>query len=43
MLSTYVGSSKKTPKFQKKKPIYFCFIDNAKAFDSVDHNKLENS
>ena len=22
--------------------IYFCFIDYAKAFDSVDHNKLEN-
>ena len=26
-----------------KKKIYFCFIDYAKAFDSVDHNKLENS
>ena len=25
--------------FQKKK-IYFCFIDCAKAFDCVDHNKL---
>ena len=23
--------------------IYFCFIDYAKAFDCVDHNKLENS
>ena len=23
--------------------IYFCFIDSAKAFDCVDHNKLENS
>ena len=23
--------------------IYFCFIDYAKAFDSVDHHKLENS
>ena len=23
-----------------QKNIYFCFIDNAKAFDSVDHNKL---
>ena len=21
----------------------FCFIDDAKAFDSVDHNRLENS
>ena len=27
--------------FQKN--IYFCFIDYAKAFDDVDHNKLENS
>ena len=27
--------------FQKN--IYFCFIDYAKAFDCVDHNKLENS
>ena len=27
--------------FQKN--IYFCFIDNAKAFDCVDKNKLENS
>ena len=25
---------------KKKKNIYFCFIDNAKAFDCVDHNKL---
>ena len=31
---------KKTREFQKN--IYFCFIDYAKAFDSVDHNKLEN-
>ena len=27
--------------FQKN--IYFCVIDYAKAFDCVDHNKLENS
>ena len=26
-----------------QKNIYFCFISYAKAFDSVDHNKLENS
>ena len=26
--------------FQKN--IYFCFIDYARAFDCVDHNKLEN-
>ena len=31
------GSSKKR-EFQKN--IYFCFIDYAKAFDCVDHNKL---
>ena len=31
----------KAREFQKN--IYFCFIDYAKAFDSVDHNKLENS
>ena len=31
----------KANKFQKN--IYFCFIDYAKAFDYVDHNKLENS
>ena len=28
----------KTREFQKT--IYFCFIDYAKAFDCVDHNKL---
>ena len=28
----------KSREFQKN--IYFCFIDYAKAFDSVDHNKL---
>ena len=32
---------KKATKFQKNTSI--CFIDYAKAFDSVDHNKLENS
>ena len=26
-----------------QKNIDFCFIDYAKAFDCVDHNKLENS
>ena len=31
----------KARKFQKN--IYFLFIDYAKAFDCVDHNKLENS
>ena len=32
---------KKAREFQKKN-IYFCFIDYAKAFDCVDHNKLWN-
>ena len=31
----------KAREFQKN--ISFCFIDYAKAFDCVDHNKLENS
>ena len=32
---------KKAREFQKN--IYFCFIDYAKGFYCVDHNKLENS
>ena len=32
---------KKAKEFQKS--IYFCFIDYTKAFDCMDHNKLENS
>ena len=40
-LPTSAGSSKKARKLQKN--IYFCFIDYTKAFDYVDHNKLENS
>ena len=39
-LPTSTGSSKKQ-EFQNN--IYFCFIDYAKAFDCVDHSKLENS
>ena len=31
----------KAREFQKN--IYFCFIDYTKAFDYMDHNKLENS
>ena len=37
-LSTSAGSLKKQE--SSRKNIYFCFIDYAKAFDSVDHNKL---
>ena len=37
-LPTSTGSSKKQESFQKN--IYFCFVDYAKAFDWVDHNKL---
>ena len=33
--------TEKAREFQKS--IYFCFIDYAKTFDCVDHNKLENS
>ena len=36
-LPTSVGSLKKQ---ELQKNIYFCFIDYAKAFDCVDHNKL---
>ena len=36
-LPTSIGSHK------NQKNIYFFFIDYAKAFDCVDHNKLENS
>ena len=35
-LPTSVGSSKKAREFQKN----ICFIDYAKTFDCVDHNKL---
>ena len=37
-LPTSAGSSKKQGSFRKN--IYFCFIDYAKVFDCVDHNKL---
>ena len=40
-LPTSAGSLKKQEGFQKN--IYFCFIDYNKAFDCVDHDKLENS
>ena len=32
--------SKRIPETNKQTNIYFCFIDYAKAFDCVDHNKL---
>ena len=31
---------RKSKRIKKKKSVYFCFIDYAKAFDCVDHNKL---
>ena len=40
-LPTSTGSSKKQE--SSRKNIYFCFIEYAKAFDYMDHNKLENS
>jgi hypothetical protein len=40
-IATICWIIKKAREFQKNR--YFCFNDYAKAFDSVDHNKLENS
>ena len=41
-LPTSAGKKKeKAREFQKN--IYFCFTDYARAFDCMDHNKLENS
>ena len=37
-LPTFAGSL--TKQESSRKNIYFCFIDYAKAFDCVDHNKL---
>ena len=37
-LPTSAGSRKKQE--SSRKNIYFCFLDYAKAFDCVDHNKL---
>ena len=37
-MPTYSGSSRTARKVQKN--IYFCFIDYAKAFDCMDHNRL---
>ena len=39
-LPTSAGSLKKQ-EFQEN--IYFCFIDYTKAFDCVDHNKLQRT
>ena len=41
LVSTSAGWSKKQE--SSRKNIYLCLIDYAKAFDCVDHNKLENS
>ena len=40
-IATILWIIKKAREFQKN--IYFCFIDYAKAFDCVDHNKLWKS
>ena len=43
-LPTSVGSSWITEKAREyPQNLYFCFIDNAKAFDCVDYNHVENS
>ena len=41
LIFLYSNIAEKTREFQKN--IYFCFIDYAKAFDCMDHDKLENS
>ena len=40
-LPTFAGSLKNEK--SSRKNVYFYFIDYAKAFDCVDHNKLGNS
>ena len=40
-LPTFHWIMEKAREFQKN--IYFCFMDYAKAFNCVNHNKLENS
>ena len=40
-IANFCRIMKKAREFQKN--IYFCIIDYAKAFDCMDHNKLENS
>ena len=40
-IANICGTIKKAKELQKD--IYFCFIDYAKTFDCVDHNKHENS
>ena len=40
-IANICGIIEKAREFQKN--IYFWFLDYAKAFDCVDHNKLENS
>ena len=40
-LPTSIGSMMDLEKARElQKNIYFCFIDYAKAFDCVDHNKM---
>ena len=40
-LPTYIGASKKQE--SSRKTSNFFFVDYAKVFECVDHNKLENS
>ena len=37
-IANILWTIEKTREFQKS--IYFCFVDYAKAFDCMDHNKL---
>ena len=40
MLEDQIAKIHQTIKKAREKNIYFCFIDYAKGFDCVDHNKL---
>jgi len=40
-IANFHWTIEKAKEFQKN--IYFCFINYVKAFDFLDHNKLENS
>ena len=39
-IAQHLLDHQKRKRVPEKKPINFCFIDYAKAFDCVDHNKL---
>ena len=42
-IAQHLLDHQKRKRVPEKKPINFCFIDYAKAFDGVDHKKLWNT